>query len=98
MCCILLHLLAQPARGKGRVSQERSAALTRVASSCRSSSGPCQGEGGLRFERAHRNFDEILSKLEGTRGSPRGLQWTLQFVQLLETTEKISGDARLPVG
>ena len=44
------------------------------------------------------NFDQILSKLEGTCGSLRGLLWTPLFVQLLDTTEKMRNDARLPVG
>ena len=44
------------------------------------------------------NFDQILSKQEGTRGALRGLRWTSRFSQLLGTTEKMSGDARLPVG
>src|SRR2546430_3289611 len=35
----------------------------------------CQGE-GRRFEAARRNFDQILSKQEGTCGSLRGLRWT----------------------
>ena len=45
-----------------------------------------------------RNFDQILSKLEGTCGPPRGLRWTSRFGQLFETTENMRGDARLPVG
>jgi len=44
-----------------------------------------------------RTFDQILSKLEGTRGSPRRLRWTPHSVQLLGTTENLSSDARLPV-
>ena len=35
----------------------------------------CQGE-GRRFEAARRNFDQILSKQEGTCGSLHGLRWT----------------------
>jgi len=56
----------------------------RVAVRCRARSSP--------------NFDQILSKPEGTCGSLRGLLWTPLFVQLLDTTEKLRNDARLPVG
>src|SRR5467141_914914 len=45
-----------------------------------------------------RDFDQILSKLEGTRGFPRGVQWSCGFAELLEGVEKMSGDARLPAG
>ena len=48
--------------------------------------------------RARRNFDQILSKQEGTRGSLGGLQWTSRLSYLFGTTENMSSDARLPVG
>src|SRR5258705_700864 len=44
------------------------------------------------------NFDQILSKQEGTCGSSRGLRWTLRLSQLLGTTENMRNDTRLPVG
>jgi hypothetical protein len=47
---------------------------------------------------ARRNFDQILSKQEGTWGSLRGLRWTSRLSELLETTENMRDDARLPVG
>jgi len=49
-------------------------------------------------ERPRLNFDQILSKQEGTRGFGCRLRWTPPVAQLLGTTENMRYDARLPVG
>ena len=59
---------------------------------------PCQGDALAIDVIRQKKFDQILSKLEGTCGPARGLLWTPLFVQLLDTTEKMRNDARLPVG